>query len=187
MFGKSGESSAANPFTHEVITLSKKEQIAFTNWKSSNQKKAILEYLHQQYGNQLITSSNLDRGIDFVKTPSTKGFVIHCTLVKFKPKDLRYFFFYLEERIKSIKYRSYLSDKRVYEKNGKIEMVERHYLKPPIMKDFVAKVDQKFGNITIELVSINSVMTSLKFQATSYNDHLYEEADRFEGLMEVLL
>ena len=54
------------------------------------------------------------------------------------------------------------------------------------MKEFVSKVDQKFGNITIELVSINKVLTALKFQATSYNDHLYETADRFEGLMEIL-
>lgn len=186
IFGKSGESSAANPFTHEVISLSEKEQVDFDRWKSSAQKTAILDYLHKQYGNQLITDSNLDRGIDFVNTPSSKGFVIHCTLVKFKPKDIRHFFFYLQERIKSIQYRSYLSDRRVYEKNGKLETVERHYLKPPIMKEFVSKVDQKFGNITIELVSINRVMTSLKFQATSYSDHLYEEADRFEGLMEIL-
>ena len=186
IFGKSGKSSAANPFTHEVIALSDKELSAYEQWKSSDRKTEILEYVHRQYGNQLITDSNLDRGIDFLNTPSSKGFVIHCTIVKFKPKDLRHFFFYLHDCIKSIHYRAYLSDRRTYEKNGKLEMVERHYLKPPIMKEFVDKVDQKFGNITIELVTINQVMTSLKFQATSYNDHLYAEAERFEGLMEIL-
>lgn len=201
LFGNHGKSSAANPFSHEVLKMSMEEEIEFENWKKSIYKHRVIDFLHQEYSN-FITNNTLDRSIDFLNTPSSKGFVIHCTISEFDSESLRHLFTYLKERVLTIPYRKYLSDEMTYEKNGKLERVERHYLKPPIVKEEKSemkiplattpikskrKFDQKFGNITIELISQNDVLSSLKFHATGYSDHLYMETAKFEGLMEIVL
>ena len=64
-----------------------------------------------------------------------------------------------------------------------METVQRHYLKPKPNFQREGKINQQFGNITIEFDLRDDKPHYLKFQATSYTDHLFEDAKEFKELM----
>ena len=85
-------------------------------------------------------------------------------------------------------YRSYVSDTKTYPKNNFVETIQRHYLKPSLkLKSQDQKANQGFGNINIELLLRNDKVVNLKFSATSYRDHQFEEADDFNELMKLIV
>jgi hypothetical protein len=71
------------------------------------------------------------------------------------------------------------------EKNNYIESKEKHYLKP-IVIDRDGRMDQRFGNITIELIKIDKNPSFLRFMAHAYNDRNYHPPENFEILIEKL-
>ena len=81
-------------------------------------------------------------------------------------------------------YRLVQADRKIAEKNDLVEEKQRYYLKPPIsMKE---PIDQRFGNITLELVLINHTPSYLKIVAATYQDHLYQAALNYEDLVDHL-
>ena len=55
------------------------------------------------------------------------------------------------------------------------------------MKTVGEKAGQAFGNINIELLLRNDKVMNLKFSATTYRDHQFEEAGDFNELMREVL
>ncbi len=125
--------------------------------------------------------------MDFLDTPSSKGFVIHFHKTEFTRPDATYLLDYLKEKVLVLHYKVQLSDTRTYTKNDWVETVERHYLKPRATFEAGSKTNQRFGNVTIELMLRNDLPHQLKFQATTYSDHLFAKADDFKDLMLALL
>jgi hypothetical protein len=48
------------------------------------------------------------------------------------------------------------------------------------------KLRQRFGNVTIELYLRDDRPYQLRFRATSYRDHLFQEAEPFDTLVQSL-
>ncbi len=142
--------------------------------------------LGDEYATHRIDPSKVDRSLDFLDTPSMKGFVIHASIGGYDLKELRHLLDYLKERVLTIDYKTYVSDRRIYNRDGKNEMVERHYLKPKVKVTENEQITQKYGNIRIELKCQNDVPINLKFSATGYHDRLFEEAEDFRVLMSIL-
>ena len=94
----------------------------------------------------------------------------------------------MKERILDLGYKSYLSDTRTYNKKDWVEQLDRHYLKPPSNLRVAGKekMDQRFGNVTVELLYKNDKIYLLKFRATVYNDHLYKKGEDFNELMKAV-
>lgn len=185
LFQKAEQSSPAQPVIHEVIERSTEFEIAYESWKSKLSKRRIIDWLKTEYTTYLIEEENLDKAIAFLNTPSAKGFVIHFNQTKYSEEEITFLFDYFKEKVKDLNYRTYLSDTRTYNRPNWVERVDKHYLKPSlkINKDNVNDFNQSYGNITIELVYRNDKIWYLKFQAVSYNDRLYKEADPFKELM----
>jgi hypothetical protein len=186
LFSSAEKSSPANPLVHEVIKRSEDEKAAYESWKSSIMKKRLVNWLHEQYAVFLTQPDNLDEAIDFLDTSSSKGFVVHFYQTNYNTTEITHLFDYLKERSLTHNYKTYLSDKRTYNREKWVESVHRHYLKP--RPDFSAtQLDQGFGNITIELIFRNDKPTRLKYSATHYSDAKYKEPERFEKLITTLL
>ncbi|MEL6866735.1 MAG: hypothetical protein AAFP19_20095 [Bacteroidota bacterium] len=190
IFQSAEQSSPNQPVIHESLERSEEEQAGFVRWKKTLAKKRLLDWLNGEYVRFLINPKEIDEAIDFLQTPSSKGFVIHFNKTRYPQQEVIYFFDYLKERVLDIPYRTYLSDLRTYNRPKWVETVQRHYLKPPSqLRQYPApkQMDQRYGNITIELLLRNDKVHQLKFQATSYRDHLYQKAEGFKGLMQELL
>ncbi len=189
LFTAAEESSPNQPVIHEMIERSAEELAGYERWKSGLGRRRMIDWLQAEYANYLIDPEQIDEAIDFLDTPSSKGFVIHFQKTRYPLQEVINLLDYLKEKVLAMNYRSYMSDVRTYNRPKWVESVQRHYLKPPtnLRQPINQKFNQKYGNITIELQLRNEQAFYLKFSATSYRDHLFKNAEDFAGLMRGVL
>ena len=186
-FQEAEQSSGSNPLVHELIERSEKEKIAFENWKGSLTCRRIFDFLAAQHAMFQSNPDSIDRAVTFLRTPSSKGFAIHFSLTEYTRQDAIHFLDFLQEKVLTLNYRPQMSDTRTWSQNDWVQTVERHYLKPRQSWADGEKIEQQYGNITIELSLRNDRPHDLTFRATHYSDRLYADADDFHGLMQVVL
>jgi len=189
LFKTTAESSSAQPLIHEVIERNEAELADYQKWSKTLAKRRLLDWLHAQYAIHLSAPNGIDESLDFLNTPSAKGFVIHFDKTYYPEREVIHFFDYLKERVLAMGYVTYVSDLRTYTKNNKVETIQRHYLKPSMKTKFEkgGKATQAYGNIMIELLFLDETVQNLKFSAMTYTDHKFERAEAFEDLMSSLM
>lgn len=188
LFQSAEESSPSNPVIHQVIERSEAEKADYEQWKTMLVRRRIMNWLSNQYAIYRIERERVDKALDFLDASSSKGFVIHFYQTNFSKKDVIYLLDYLKEQVLRLEYKVQVSDTRTYNRKNWVETSERHHLKPRTNHaPEIGKIDQKYGNITIEVTLRNDKVHQLKFQATSYKDHLFEDADDFKDLMQIIL
>ncbi len=186
MFRETEESSPVRPYVHEELVRTEPEQIVYEQWKNSLDRRRMLNNLSDEYATHQIDAVQVDHAMDFLDTPSMKGFVIHTKTGKYEQQDLVFLFDYLKEKVLQNGYTNYMSDRRIYQRGKGMEMVERHYLKPRTLLQENKKINQRFGNVRIELLYRNDALINLQFSATGYSDHLFKDASDFKDLMSLL-
>lgn len=186
VFQQAEQSSPAQPAIHEVISREAASEVAYERWKNTAAKERMLAWLSEQH-RVFKGRGRQDEAVDFLDTPSTKGFVVHFFQTQYSKEEVIFFFDYLKELILALNYRSQISDRRIFSRNQWVETQERHYLKPRNTFTAGEKIDQKFGNITLELEFRDDQVRNLRLRATIYKDALYEEADGFSALMAALV
>ena len=188
LFQAAEESSPSNPVIHKVIERSEAEKADYEQWKNLLVRRRVMNWLSDQYAIYRIEPGRIDEALQFLDSSSSKGFVIHFYQTNFSKKDVTHLLDYLKEQVQRLGYKVQVSDTRTYNRKKWVETSERHHLKPrtnPAPK--VGKIDQKYGNITVEATFRNDQVHQLKFQATSYKDHLFQDADDFRDLMQMIL
>lgn len=187
IFREAEESSPSNPAVHALIERSPEEKRSYEQWLDSLVKRRLVDWLDHQYAIYRVTPDDIDEAMDFLHTPSSKGFVIHFYKTNYTRREVTHFFDFLRDQMRTLNYKIQISDTRTYNRNEWVETVERHYLKPRPSFEPGKKIDQRFGNVTIELVLRNDRIYQLKLQATAYQDRLYDEAEEFQDLMQAIL
>lgn len=187
LFTSAEESSPIQPAVHEMLVRTEEEQADYEHWKNTLVRRRLLDWLGNQFAIYQALPNDTDEAVDFLNTPSMKGFVVHFNQTQYSFRDAIYLLDYLKERIKTLDYRLQLSDVRTYNRPNWVESVQKHYLKPRTNFEEGKKIDQQYGNISIDLVLRNDKPYHLRFSATSYSDHLYEDAAPFDELMQVLM
>ena len=188
LFRSAEESTPAAPTVHEMIERGEAERADRERWQETLVRRRLTGWLADQYAIFLTEPDNVDKELDFLNTPSSKGFVIHLHRTNYNNRDLLHFLDYLADQVRGLGYRTQISDRRVYPVGEAVETVERHYLKPRLnFEDTTAKQDQRYGNITISAVLRDDRPYQLKFQATSYQDRLFNDAEDFRELMQMVL
>lgn len=185
LFNQVENSTPAHPTIHEMIERDEAELQDYEQWKKTLAKQRLLNWLMDQYA-VFRNSGRLDTSIDFLNTPSSKGFVIHFHKTQYSKREITHFFHYLKERVQELEYRVQISDRRIFPRSTWIETQERHYLKPRNKYTEGKLINQRFGNITIELEQRNDVVYNLRLRATVYKDALYKDANSFPALMMAL-
>ena len=186
LFKKAEQSSPSQPLIHELIERSVEEKADYEQWKNQLVCRRMLDWLHDQYSIYRALPDDIDEALDFLDTPSSKGFVIHFHKTRYSKREIVHFFDLLKEKVQSSNYRVQLSDQRTYNQPKWVEIVQKHYLKPRTNFTQEEPLDQQYGNITIELLLRDDQVYNLKFRATSYNDRLYKKAADFKELIGIL-
>ena len=187
LFKKASESTPSNPLIHEVIERSEEEKADFLHWKETLVRRRLQAWLSDQYAIFQVLPEDIDESLDFLNTPSSKGFVIYFHQTQYSKRDTLHFLDFLKGQVLQLDYRVQISDRRSYQRSNWVETVERHYLKPKPDFSDPDKFDQQYGNITILLEMRNDQPHQLKFQATVYQDSKYQEGKDFKELMQRLL
>ena len=186
LFKEGEQSSAAQPAEHRVLKRDFAYELNYQDWQRSIRKRRFLDWLIQQYVVFQTEPSKLDRTLDFLDTPSSKGFVVHLHQTSYLKEESQFILDHLKERVRESGYMMQLSDWRIYNRPKWVESVERYYLKP--RPNFIEDepINQHYGNIRIELVFRDEQVYHLKFSATGYHDRLYKEAASFKDLLQHL-
>jgi hypothetical protein len=187
LFRQSRESSPSKPLIHEMINRSEAEQQDYIQWKDTLVARRLRDWLAEQYVIFLHQPGELSEAVDFLDTPSSKGFVIYFHHTGYTLREAVHFFDFLKERVLLQDYRTQISDLRTYERPNWVETVQRHYLKPRPLTDEAGKLRQRFGNITIELILRNDRPHQMRLRATAYKDHLFQEPEEFKQLFAALM
>lgn len=188
LFKEAEQSSPTKPVVHELIERTDQEKEDYTFWKKTLVRRRLIDWLSNQYAIYQVLPDDIDEALDFLHTPSSKGFVIHFHKTRYSLRDVQHFMDYLKEKVQALNYRIQISDSRTYNRAKWVETRQRHYLKPrPNLEALENKFPQAYGNITIDITLRNDQPHQLRFQATAYNDRLYEEASDFKELMQQLI
>ncbi len=187
LFKKEEQSSPSNPLIHEVIERSKTEKEDYEKWIKTLVRRRLQAWLADQYAIYAVLPADIDEAMDFLNTPSSKGFVIHFHKTQYSLRDVTHFFDFLKEQVKLLEYRIQVSDRRTYTKGQIVETVERHYMKPRPGSLDNEKLMQRYGNISIELTLRNEKPHHLKLRATIYQDNMFKDAHDFRDLMQALV
>lgn len=191
LFKKEQESAPGRPYLREAMTRSAADHADLAHWKRTRARERMLTAIHEAYADYLIAPDQQTQAIDFLNTPSSKGFVWHFSDTHDNAQDFRHLFDYLRERVLALGYVAQMSDVRTYQRTHWVETVERHYLKPRPQfatdENGQMKAIQRFGNISVELLLRNERIANLKLRVNSYHDHKFESAERFPDLMRHLL
>jgi hypothetical protein len=187
LFQSVEKSSASQPVLKGPIKRSEDELADFDKWKSGLSQKHLFDWIHNEYATYLVEPEQLAESIDFINIRATRGFAIHFYKLNYPLRDINHLFDLLKEQLRNVGYKGNNSSSRTYNRPNWVERLDRHYLKPPIafVEDGV-RMDQRFGNVTIELLFRNDKPHLLRFSATSYVDRNYEKAENFDDLMKVL-
>ncbi|RME92313.1 MAG: hypothetical protein D6772_17050 [Bacteroidetes bacterium] len=186
--GQSAETSSPHkPAIHELLKRTADEQADYTHWKNSFVARRLLDWLGDQYAIFLHQPADTDIAIDFLDTPSSKGFVIHFHQTNYSRREATYLFDLFKEKVAQLNYRVQLSDTRTFARKHWVETIEKHYLKPRHTYVEGEPLDQQFGNVMIELELRDDQVNNLRFRATHYSDRNYQEPQSFRELMQVLL
>lgn len=187
LFNSAEDSSPSKPLFHELIHRSEEEKADYEHWKRTLVRRRLTGWLTDQYAIYQVLPKDIDEALDFLDTPSSKGFVIHFSQTRYSLRDVTHFFDYLKEQVRQLGYRSQISDSRTYHRSDWVETVQRHYLKPRPKFTEGEKMSQAYGNIMIELELRNEQVHNLRFRATSYQDRTFYEALGFKELMQEIL
>lgn len=187
LFQSVEESSPSQPAIHELIQRSEEEKTDYERWKNMLVCRRLTDWLSDQYAIYRVLPDDVDEALDFLNTPSSKGFVIHFYKTRYSLRDIVHLLDYLKEQVLTLNYKAQISDLRIFNRENWVETVQRHYLKPRPNVERQEKMNQQYGNITIELTLRNDQPYNLKLQATGYSDRLYQETEDFKDLMQHLL
>ena len=212
VFAKAEASSKAAPVVHELLTRHRDQAAALASWRHGMICRQLLGWISDSYGHHLVDGQARDEAIDFLDTPSAKGFVIHFEKLQHSLLEAQLLQLHLRQRVldsgkvadattgKALPaYRTQIADTKTYTNNGITERSDRYYLKPRLVPNHdvalaaapnaytADQFGQGFGNVLIELIVRNDSPFRLRFSATVYHDRVYRQADSFASLMQMLV
>ncbi|UYZ64221.1 hypothetical protein [Hymenobacter weizhouensis] len=103
------------------------------------------------------------------------------------PGNFRHLFDFVRDRVLRLGYNLASSDERRLRHPRYTETVSKHFLKPqPHDCTSTGRCNQRFGNVTIDLVSINGQPGFLRLLSNPFTDDIFTPAASFDELMDAV-
>ncbi|SMG44263.1 hypothetical protein SAMN05661096_03113 [Marivirga sericea] len=168
--------------TNEVLKRSQQEFNSYEDWYASDVSGKILEKIFRAYH---LKKTDIKDPIPIALLQSDKanGFAVaNCSSLL--DSDYKMLLEHFKKQILAIGYRQSGSNRKVTAEQDRVTTKEFYYLKPPIQME--PPIDQRYGNISIELILHDDKPYYLKLTASVYSDRLYSEPESFSDLVEKL-
>ncbi|MGB0429136.1 MAG: hypothetical protein ACPGLV_01590 [Bacteroidia bacterium] len=184
---KSIEQESNQPLVREELKRNTEYNMGFSIWKESQEKEQVCSFILEQYEK----SDSEDENISVfrtIKSGTTEGFMLRF-LDKTEPQHFSFLFDHLKNRAKEKQYTIYTSDVRSFARKNDVERIERHYLKPSwrVLNtkavNNTGKMNQLYGNITIEQHFNNDIPLFIKFVCQHYVDSKFSVPMNFNELL----
>ncbi|MFY0605984.1 MAG: hypothetical protein JXR10_04660 [Cyclobacteriaceae bacterium] len=169
--------------TFEILKRSDAYRHDYLDWVQSDAPQIFLKRVSDSYYLKLENKIG-DPDVHIFNSSQSNGFAISFN-ERLDRQQFQFFFDWIAERVEIMGYKRSNSDLTITDKGDFVEAVEKHYLKPKQKSSGVVS-EQGYGNILIELISVNDVPSYLKFVANTYSDRSYKKPVNFDVLAEYL-
>lgn len=170
---------------HEPIKRSEAYLTEYKKWVLSFERIDLLNAIQKSYELKqegIIGSPD----VHVLTTKASNGFAISFE-EQIGEKTFSFLFDWLGDKVKELSYKKANSDTTITAKNGIVETLSKHYFKPKIdLSNTENGINQQFGNILIEHISVDDKPSYIRFIVNNYNDRQYKKADQFEILADFL-
>lgn len=167
----------------ENFVQTESEIEAIGSWMSSPEGKNTMALIAKNYHFKT-SGMNSHPEVHVLKSPYANGFAVSFE-EPLTEKTFSNLFFAFGRRIVDLGYSRVSLDRKIEDINEKVRTTEKQYFKPPLSNaDFTQKIDQLYGNVSVEKVSINDKPSYLKVLVTVYSDHLYKDASSFDEFID---
>lgn len=167
----------------ENFVQTESEIEAIGSWMSSPEGKNTMALIAKNYHFKT-SGMNSHPEVHVLKSPYANGFAVSFE-EPLTEKTFSNLFFAFGRRIVDLGYSRVSLDRKIEDINEKVRTTEKQYFKPPLSNaDFTQKIDQLYGNVSVEKVSINDKSSYLKVLVTVYSDHLYKDASSFDEFID---
>jgi hypothetical protein len=169
----------------ENFRQSQIDQDEIESWIISEEGISLTELIAKNYHFKK-SGINTRPEVHILNSPYANGFAVSYD-TPFDEKTFSHIFFAFGRRMLDLGYRRVSLDRKIEEINEDVKTTEKQYFKPPLSNaDFSQKIDQLFGNVSIEKVSINDKPSFIKVLVTVYSDYMYQNARAFDQFIEEL-
>jgi hypothetical protein len=185
ILGKLFPKKSAPMNVKENFLQSEDEKETLTDWIGSEQGIATLKLINKNYHFKKSGISGTPE-VHILNSPYANGFAVSYES-PLDQKTFSHLFFAFGRRMLDLGYHRVSLDRKMEEIQENVRTTEKQYFKPPFgSTDFSQKIDQIFGNVSIEKVNINDKPSFLKVLVTVYSDHLYQDAKPFDQFIDEL-
>ncbi|TGE13900.1 hypothetical protein [Hymenobacter elongatus] len=124
--------------------------------------------------------------VQLLKEPGRQGAVFFYD-PSIGPGNFRHLFDFIRDQMLTKGYNLSVSDRRLVKHERYAECIDKHFLKPmPHDCAATGRCDQLFGNVTIDLISVNGQPGFIRVFANPYHDSIFTTAASFDSLMETV-
>jgi hypothetical protein len=169
----------------ENFTVKEAERSDLDAWLQLEESEQLLSLIYKNYH---FKRSGIDAQpqVFIFESPYANGFAVTYD----EPFDLQSFsriFLAFSQRIIDLGYEQVSLDRKFEEINDQVKVTEKFYFKPPLQRLGTGDlIDQLYGNMTLEKVSVDNKPNFIKIMATVYSDRLYQDARPFDQLIDRL-
>lgn len=169
------------PLVIEPLVRNAKYEEAYAEWTASGRVATVVDVLQRQW--EASKAQGLSNpAFQVYRSPQSNGFYFNKGL-PFKNEEFGFLLDRFQAAVEGLGYRNQIAERRLSDHPRGVHSMERYYLKPELGASFEPPIDQIFGNVHLELISINDEASYLKVMAHVYQDRNYQEARPFDGLV----
>jgi len=178
-----GSNNDKEPLVSGKLERSVAFQSEYERWKESSILNSVLGDLQIAYNNSNAHGA-YNPAFHVYNSKQANGFFFN-TQMRFTDEIYSYILEYFKDRVLDLGYSIYTSDRKLSDKENGVQQVDRHYLKPALT-DTQPPIDQKYGNVLIELFTLNEEVQYLKVMVSVYSDRNYSVPKPFLEFIEFL-
>ena len=168
----------------EVLKRTDKELNKYKSWIHEKRHHQIVEAVSQAYfykKTQIISPIE----IHLFQSQGADGFAIKYDQTIGK-ENFQHLFDYFKDQVLDFGYKLQVSERNFKDKNSHVEIIQKYYLKPAhknLTEPTSSTINQQYGNILIEHISLDKSPGYLKFLVTFYQDRLFTVVKDYDELI----
>lgn len=176
------------PLQKFKLSRSEEEVKVQKYWEKSERCRDLLRDIDNAY--QMAKAKIQDKYlVHLLQTPTANGMAISFQENIFTKEEFFHLMDLFKNRLLMMNYTLQVSERTLQDKGSFVLTKEKYYLKPSIFKQIRSqeKINQRYGNVTLEVTLTDQKPQYLKVLSTIYFDRNFTEAKNFEDLLAILL